>query len=173
MKTLLLLSVLTLSSLAAAATDPCKLLSPSEVGAALGMSGVTAEPPEEADFPTCTFGGEAGGGLSLIVASPAQKLLQGKSLADFLKQGDEAGEGGMTFDALTPLKDLGDDAVVGSTHTDSSSDGVQMVMEGSTLLIRKGDTLMMLIGFSLNKGAPKLSVQSLTNLAKRALLRLH
>jgi hypothetical protein len=172
MKRLVALLALACSTLAAAATDPCKLLSPNEVGAALGMSGVTAEPPEEADFPTCTFSGKGTGGLSLIVAAPAQKLLQGKSLSAFLQHGGENGQG-MTFNVLTPLKGLGEDAVMGSARTDSSANGVKMVMDGSTVLVRKGDTLMMLMGFSLNKSAPKLSAQSLTALAKRALLRLH
>lgn len=167
MKRLLMLSVLSLSSLAAATIDPCKLLSPNEVGAALGMSGVTAQPPEEADFPTCTFGGQDSGGLSLIVATPAQKLSQGKSLSAFLQHGGDDGQG-MKFDVLTPLKDLGDDAVVGSSRSDSSANGVKMVIDGSTLLVRKGNTLMMLMGFSVNQGAPKLSAQSLTALAKRA-----
>ena len=172
MKTLLMLSVLALSSLAAAATDACKLLSPNEVGAALGLSAVTAQPPEEADFPTCTFSGEATGGLSLIVATPAQKLLQGRSLAYVLQHGGEDSQG-MKFNVVTPLKGVGDEAVEGSVRTDSSANGVKMVMDGSALLVRKGDTLMTLMGFSLNKGAPKLSIESLTNLAKRALLRLH
>ncbi|GAA5534161.1 hypothetical protein [Deinococcus aluminii] len=164
MKTLLILSALTLSSLACAAPDPCKLLTPGEVQSGLGAPTVTAKPATDQDIPTCNFDFKDGG-LSLGVTAGAGKMLGGKSLLSLLQSG---GEGGTPMKGVKAVPGVGDEAAGGGASQTTSG----VAQDFATLYLRRGDTLLVFMAVSSNHAASKLNLQSLTLLARRALLRL-
>ncbi|THF84300.1 hypothetical protein E7T09_19985 [Deinococcus sp. KSM4-11] len=162
MKILTVLTILGCSSMSLAATDPCKLLAPGEVKSGLGAPAVTAKPAEGQDFPSCNFDFE-GGSLMVQLISPASKFLQGKSLASAM------GSGESSFKGLKTVPGLGQDAAgVGGS---SVTGGVPQ--DSAVLFVRRGDVIVMLWAVSSNHAAKKLTLPSVTLLAKRALLRLH
>src|SRR5690242_19869260 len=111
MKTLLTVLALTWSSLALAASDPCKLLAPGEVKSGLAAPTVTATPATDQDIPTCNFDFE-GGALSLGVAPGAKKMLGGKTMLALLQSG---GDGGTPVQGLKAVAGIGDEAAGGSS----------------------------------------------------------
>lgn len=145
-----LIAVLALTSTSGAAT-PCNLLTPAEVRAAVGVSQVTARPDPEQDFPTCTFR-FAGGGLMVQVITPARTYLQGQSLLTFTRGGQ--------FGAMRPVTGLAQEAVGSQTP------------QGGALLLRRGDTLLLMLGTATGQPGRRLNVAGLSTLARRALPRL-
>jgi len=164
MKTWLALTVLALSSLAAAAPDPCKLLTPGEVKAGLVSPTVTVKPDPTQGIPTCNFDFE-GGGVSLGVTAGASKMLQGKSLLQMV----QSGEGGQGFKGAKTIPGVGDEAV-GFELSQKIGGVPQNVV---TFYVRKADTLLVMFAVVSNHTAKRVDMQSVTLLAKRVLLRVH
>lgn len=167
MKPILMLLTLSLSSLALAATDPCKLLAPGEVKAGLGSPPVKATTATDQDIPTCTFGFE-GGALSLGVTAGAQKMLRGQSLLAMLR----SGEGGEAIKGIRSLPGLGDEAAGAGGPLVTKVGASSITQDFATMYVRKGDRLLVFMAVSNDHAASRLNMQSLALLVKRALLRL-
>ena len=145
-----LLPLLALASVAGAAA-PCTLLTTAEVRATLGAAQVTARPDPEQDFPSCTYH-FAGGALMVQVITPARTFLQGQTLLAFTRSGQ--------FGATRPVAGLAQEAVGSQTG------------QGGALLIRKANTVLLLLGHSVGPSGRRLNVPGLSTLARRALPRL-
>ncbi|THF70924.1 hypothetical protein E7T06_05020 [Deinococcus sp. Arct2-2] len=168
MKVLLAMSALTLSSLAAATPNPCTLFTPNDVGLALGITSVTSKPDPDQDFPTCRFNYK-NGALMVQLITPAHTYLKGNTLLAFALHGAGGGSG---FKGIKPVAGLGNEAVGTSSEAVNTVGSTSVVVGSAVMLVRKGDTLMLMIGTSLNRSAFRLNAQRLAVLAKRALSHL-
>ncbi|GGR06394.1 hypothetical protein [Deinococcus ruber] len=169
MKNLLLLSALAVSSVAAAKSDPCKLLSPNEVAAALGTSTVTASTATNQDFPSCNFDFE-GGALQVSIITPAQKFLQGKTLLAFTQSGGDDNGG---FKGLKTIAGLGDEAVGNSSKASTTVGKNTVTADIGTVLVRRGNSIILLLALANEPAANSINDRSMQSLTRRALLRLH
>lgn len=164
----LLLTVLAFSALSHAfAADPCKLLTANEVASGLGAPAVTASPATDQDIPTCNYDFKDGS-LSLGVTPGAAKMMNGKSLLQMLQSGGDS-DSLISFKAAKVVPGVGDEAVgLGRSQTTSG-----LTQDFATLYVRKGDTVLVFIAASSGHAASRLTLQDVTLLARRAVLRLH
>lgn len=156
---------------AAAPINPCTLLKAPEVASALGVSAVSARRLTAPVLSMCEF--RTGAERSLSVALlPAGQFPPGKSLAEVFRA--QASDG--LHRQITPIKGLGDDAVVMTTLQERKSLSTTVRAYTISLLVRKGGQVLQIGGAQVTAGVrlapPFPNAQTLTGLARLALKRL-